>query len=203
MISRSQGGLGSGQDVSTGSSSRSESGRRGRRAPGQDDPTEAAQAFVARSALTWWASPAGLDATDTGRWRAARCSDTARGADAGAVRRTGQARWTMAGRIDAGGRRSAPSPTRRRGPAPRAARPLSRRSTAWPRPPRDVGVGVVHPRALTLGVGGMGGCGLVAVASFSAPSCQSLQPSRDCAPVMTGTLALGAPRRWPWPPGGC
>ena len=149
------------------------------------------------------ASPAALDATDTGRWRAARCSDTARGADAGAVRRTGQARWTMAGRIDAGGRRSAPSPTRRRGPAPRAARPLSRRSTAWPRPPRDVGVGVVHPRALTLGVGGMGGCGLVAAASFSAPSCQSLQPSRDCAPVMTGTLALGAPRRWPWPPGGC
>ena len=79
------------------------------------------------SAPTW--TPAlVLDASDTGRWRAARCSDTARGADAGAARRTGPARWTTAGRIDAGGRRSAPSPTRRRGLARRAARPRSRRS---------------------------------------------------------------------------
>ena len=29
-----------------------------------------------------------LDATDIGRWRGARCSDTARGADAAAARRT-------------------------------------------------------------------------------------------------------------------
>ena len=144
-----------------------------------------------------------LDATDTGRWRAGRCSDTRRGAGAGAARRRGWACGRPACRIDAAARRSARSPIRGRGPAPRAAPPLSRRSTAWPRPPRDVGVGVVHPRALTLGVGGMGGCGLVAAASFSAPSCQSLQPSRECAPVMTGPLALGAPRRWPLSPAGC
>ncbi len=115
-----------------------------------------------------------LDATDTGRWRAGRCSDTRRGAGAGAARRRGWALSTTACRTDAAARRSARSPTRRRGPARRAARPPSRRSTAWPRPPRDVGVGVVHPRALTLGVGEMGGCGFVAVASFSSPSCQSL-----------------------------
>ena len=144
------------------------------RLPPKASPRKRPRRRQARRAPTWWASPSGLDATDTGRWRAGRCSDMRRGAGAGAARRRGWALSTTACRTDADGRRSARSPTRRRGPARRAARPLSRRSTAWPRPPRDVGVGVVHPRALTLGVGGMGGCGLVAVASFSSPSCQSL-----------------------------